>query len=59
MNRKEIKKVMQELAMSQGFYGRLLRKINEMDAEAQEEVWTEMEAQNWGDAVEMVMAIEG
>ena len=36
MNRDEIREVFESLACSQGFYGRLLRQIDEADEEARE-----------------------
>lgn len=44
--------------MSQGFYGRLLRDM-EANEEFAEDVLSELEAQNFGDAVDLVLYIEG
>ena len=46
------------LAQSQGFYGRLLRNIDEMDEEDREKVWSDLESQNFKDAVDLIMYIE-
>lgn len=59
MNRDEIREVFKQLAMSQGFYGRLLRQIDEADEEARENFWKDLEEQNFKDAVDVVMYIEG
>lgn len=58
MKRNEILNVIRQLSMSQGFYGRLLRDM-ETNEEFAEEVLTELERQNFGDAVDLVMYIEG
>lgn len=59
MKRTEIEKIMRSLAMSQGFYGRLLRDIYSLSEDEQENVWSELESQNFKDAVDLVMYIEG
>lgn len=59
MKRTEIEKIMRSLAMSQGLYGRILNNINSLSEEEQESVWNELESQNFKDAVDLVMYIEG
>jgi hypothetical protein len=59
MNRNQIENLMQSLAMSQGFYGRLLDQIYSAPEDEQEMFWENMEAQNFGDAVDVVMFLEG
>lgn len=59
MKRTEIEKIMRSLAMSQGLYGRILNNINSLSEEEQESVWSELESQNFKDAVDLVMYIEG
>ena len=59
MKRTEIDKIMRSLAMSQGLYGRILNNINSLSEEEQESVWNELESQNFKDAVDLVMYIEG
>lgn len=59
MNRDEIREAFKQLAMSQGFYGRLLRQIDEADEEVRENFWKDLEEQNFKDAVDVVMYIEG
>lgn len=58
MKREEIEKVFRNLALSQGYYGRLLRQINEASGEQREEFWTELEAQNFKGPVDVVMFME-
>lgn len=59
MNREEIREVFKQLAMSQGFYGRLLRQIDEADEEARENFWKDLEDQNFKDSVDLILYIEG
>lgn len=59
MNRDEIREVFRQLAMSQGFYGRLLRQIDEADEEARENFWKDLEDQNFKDSVDLILYIEG
>jgi hypothetical protein len=54
MSKEEILSVIRTLAMSQGFYGRLLEAIEE-----NEEILDDLVAQNFGDVVDLVMYIEG
>ena len=58
MDRQEIRKVFEMLACSQGFYGRLLRSIDEADEETREEFWKDLEEQNFKDAVDVVLYLE-
>lgn len=53
MNKTEILKAVSELALCQGFYGRLLEELQENDA-----ALSYLEAQNFGDVVDMVMFLE-
>ena len=62
MKMKEILDVIASLACSQGFYGRLYNDILEMkkyDKDAYNKLKRTMEAQKFGDAVDVVMWIEG
>lgn len=59
MNRDEIREVFKQLAMSQGFYGRLLRQIDEADEEAREKFWQDLEEQNFKDSLDVILYIEG
>ena len=61
MKRDEILGVFAELAQSQGFYGRLLRNIEELqecDPDMYEEFMTELEEQNFHDALDLILYIE-
>ena len=58
MKRTEIERIMRSLAMSQGLYGRILNNIYSLSEEEQESVWSELESQNFKDAVDLVMYIE-
>lgn len=58
MKREEIENLMQTLAMSQGFYGRLLNDIYSAPEDEQERFWENMEAQNFGDGVDVVLFFE-
>lgn len=59
MKREEIENLMQSLAMSQGFYGRLLSQIYSAPESVQEAFWRSMEAQNFTDDVDVVMFLGG
>lgn len=59
MKRDEILEVFQSLARSQGMYGRILRLIDRMTDEEREVMWQELETQNFEDAVDLVLYIEG
>ena len=50
---------MQTLAMSQGRYGRLLDEIYSAPEDEQDRFWDNMEAQNFGDALDVVLYLEG
>ena len=58
MNREEMRQVFEDLSMSQGLYGRLLRSIDEMYEEDREKVWSDLESQNFKDAVDLILFIE-
>lgn len=58
MKREEILNVIKSLSMSQGSYGRLYQCLTDGSDEA-EEALTLMEEQNFADAVDMVLWIEG
>ena len=57
MNRTQILNAIAGLAASQGFYGRLYNALTSGTEEA-EEFMEQMEAQNFGDVVDMVMWLE-
>lgn len=58
MNREEILNTIKSLSMSQGMYGRIYEKLTDGSIES-EEALEAMEAQNFADAVDMVLWIEG
>ena len=58
MDRQAIRGTFEMLAQSQGFYGRLLRDIDEMNEEDQERFWSDLESQNFKDAVDLILYIE-
>jgi hypothetical protein len=59
MNRYQIENLMQSLAMSQGLYGRMLNEIYSAPEDEQERFWENMEAQNFRDALDVVLYLEG
>ena len=58
MKRQEILNVIIRLSYSQGFYGRLLRDLRS-DEDAANEFFEECERQNFKNAVDFVMWLEG
>lgn len=58
MDRQVIRGTFEMLAQSQGFYGRLLRSIDEMDEEDREKVWSDLESQNFKDVVDLILYLE-
>jgi len=58
MNRNDIKQVFIDLSKSQGFYGRLLRNIDELEDDEKEEYWTNLEQQNFKDSLDLILFIE-
>lgn len=58
MARNEILATIKSLARSQGYYCRLLRQIEEMDADQQDAVMTMLEKQNFKDSLDLVMFFE-
>ena len=61
MKRNDILDAIQELAYSQGFYGRLLRSIMELKRENEdsyEMLMQELEDQHFSDTVDMVLFFE-
>ena len=59
MNREQILDVFRQLASSQGFYGRLLARINSADEDTRDEFLSNLEEQNFSDAVDLIMYLEG
>lgn len=58
MDRQAIRGTFEMLAQSQGLYGRLLRDIDEMPEEDRERFWSDLESQNFKDAVDLILYIE-
>ncbi len=58
MNKYQILNAIRDLAMSQGFYGRLLEQIDEMSEEAREEYLNNLEQQCFVDVVDLVIYLE-
>ena len=58
LTRKEIRAFFRTLANSQGFYGRLLRDIDSLDAEQADDFWSHLEAQRFTDTVDIVLYLE-
>lgn len=59
MKREAIERLMQSLAMSQGFYGRILNEIYSAPEDEQERFWENMEAQNFGSDLDVILFLEG
>lgn len=55
----DIIKLIRELAKSQGFYGRLLENILELDDESYEELAGLWESKNFKDELDFILYIEG
>ena len=58
MNREEILNAIQNLAASQGFYGRLYDMLTN-GSDAANEAMAMLEQQNFGDVVDLVLFVEG
>lgn len=58
MDRDKIRQVFEDLAMSQGFYGRLLGSIDSMSEEDREEYWQHLESQCFKDSLDLILYIE-
>lgn len=62
MKMKDILNAIKELANSQGFYGRLLRDLTELqqnDLESYNNIKEELESQNFHDTLDLIMYLEG
>lgn len=58
MKREQILKTILMLAQSQGFYGRLYRDIMDADEEDRECFLSELEAQNFGNELDLIYYFE-
>jgi len=59
MKREEIISTLRSLARSQGFYGRILEAIADLDEDEREEYFTALEEQNFSGPTDLVLFIEG
>ncbi len=62
MNRLEIMKTFETLAYSQGYYARLYNALRGMEAYQPydyDQIMTQLEEENFKDAVDLVMYVEG
>lgn len=62
MKMKDILNAIKELANSQGFYGRLLRDLTELqqnDLKQYNSIKEELESQNFHDTLDLIMYLEG
>ena len=59
MKRDVIIEWIKKLAASQGYYGRLLQAINDMENNDREALFAHLEAQNFAGPVDLIMYIEG
>ena len=58
MKRNEIMEWIKSFAASQGFYGRLLQAINDMENNDRDALFAHLEAQNFAGPVDLIMYIE-
>ncbi len=58
MKRDKIMELFEKLSKSQGFYGRLLRDLRDLDEETLESVWSELEAQGFKDEIDLILYLE-
>lgn len=58
MDRNAILDSIKTLAKSNGFYGRLLRSIEEADEEDRDEFLSELESKNFTDTIDLILYLE-
>lgn len=58
LDRDDIMSLFKSLASSQGFYGRLVRAINDANEEAREKFWQNLESKKFTDTLDVIMYIE-
>lgn len=58
LDRNDIMSLFRSLARSQGFYGRLVRAINDADEEAREEFWQNLESKKFTNEMDVIIFIE-
>ena len=59
MKFEEVMLLIKNLSKSQGFYGRMLRDIKELDVDSLDKFKTFIEEKNFKDGVEFILFIEG
>ena len=58
MTKKQIMDTFRSLAMSQGFYGRLVRYIDGLDEASRDKFLGDLEKQNFKDSLDLILYIE-
>ena len=58
LDRNDIMSLFSSLARGQGFYGRLVRAINEANDEAREEFWQNLESKKFTNEMDVIIFIE-
>ena len=58
LNHDDIMSLFKSLARSQGFYGRLVRAINDASEEAREKFWQNLESKKFTDTLDVIIFIE-
>ena len=58
MKREEIMETIHNLAKSQGYYGRLLEQIKDLDSEDYEIIMHTLESQNFKEPLDLVLYLE-
>lgn len=58
LDRNDIMSLFSSLARSQGFYGRLVRVINDANEEAREKFWQNLESKKFTNEMDVIIFIE-
>ena len=58
LDRNDIMSLFSSLARNQGFYGRLVRAINDADEEAREKFWQNLESKKFTNEMDVIIFIE-
>ena len=58
MNEQEILDTIRDLSKSQGFYGRLLRRLQECDGDTYNQIMDELVAQRFNDPLDLILYFE-
>lgn len=59
LKEEDILNIFRDLSRSQGFYGRLLRDLEDCDPDVYEDFMSNLEAQHFTDPVDLILYIEG